>query len=187
MPYAVFDFGPGVTEDDLLAAKHEAAHAVVTWRLGVPVHKITISADGGHDSLQGHTICDWEGLHGTKDDFELCKTGFAIAYAGIALEMQTTGADYYEISNALPTDLNEVAATRRRLIEWQPLSPEADRREVSKGGYNLAHSLVTREMSRIERLAQALLIQRVFEGDAIQEWFAKDVSAFGVDPSGSDT
>src|SRR5208337_4644875 len=52
--YALFDFGPTSVESNLQAAEHEAAHAVVAWRLGIPVRRLFLNDDG---ELRGSTIC----------------------------------------------------------------------------------------------------------------------------------
>jgi hypothetical protein len=51
--YALFDFGPG--PGSYPSAAHEAAHAVVAWRLHVPLHGIGLAPDS---ELRGGFACN---------------------------------------------------------------------------------------------------------------------------------
>jgi hypothetical protein len=149
---------------------HEAAHVVIAQHLGVRVQRVSIDpAD-----LFPQTICDWEALRGTISDSSLGEKAFAIAYAGTALEMRVTGKDFEEVFDALPTDCKAVRYARKRLVEWQTVSSVAETKEISSAGFDLACSLVTDEMPRIERLADVLLVEQSLEEDEIREWFIND-------------
>jgi hypothetical protein len=170
--YALFDFGPTAVRSNLQAAEHEAAHAVVAWRLGMPIRRLFLNDDG---ELRGGTICDWESLRGTLPDREVCIRGFAVAYAGALHDVRMEeDRDFDEIFNALPTDHDAAADVRAKLAEWEKV-PSNDRTEKeSSKGYQLADSLVGEELDRIERLGRHLISVREMAEPAIRDWFDQD-------------
>jgi len=161
-------------ESNLQAAEHEAAHAVVAWRLGIPVRRLFLNDDG---ELRGSTICDWESLRSTLTNREVCVRGFAVAYAGALhdVRMEEDG-DFNEIFNTLPTDNDAAADVRAKLVEWEKI-PSTDRTDQeSLEGYQRADSLVGEQLDRIERLGKHLLIVREMAEPAIRDWFDHDVT-----------
>jgi hypothetical protein len=173
--YALFDFGPG--PGSLHTAKHEAAHAVVAWRLQIPVRSLVLTgvlAEEGE--LRGGTVCDWESLRGTLSNREACIRGFAVAYAGALHDARTEegGGDFDEIFNQLPTDSSVAEYVRGKLIEWEQMSPAARTDEESSEGYQRADHLIGEELDRIERLGKHLLGVRQMDEQAIQNWFTQD-------------
>lgn len=170
--YALFDFGPTGVDSNLRTAKHEAAHAVVAWRLGIPVRRLFLNDDG---ELRGGTVCDWESLRGTLSDREVCIRGFAVAYAGALhdVRMEKDG-EFNEIFNALPADHDAVVDVRAKFVEWGKI-PSTDRTDKeSSEGYQRADSLVGEELDRIERLGKHLLSVLEMEEPAIRDWFDLD-------------
>jgi hypothetical protein len=172
--YALFDFGPGPGSYPLAA--HEAAHAVVAWRLRVPLQGIGLAPDG---ELRGGVACDWESLRGQLSDRETCVQGFAIAYAGAIQDFRTEdedGLSFSEIFNDLPTDANMVTYTRSLLNTWNGAPDGTDTRAESSEGYQHAVEIVGEEQNRIERLATHLLDVVSMDQAAIIAWFAQDVA-----------
>lgn len=170
--YALFDLGPTSVVSNLHAATHEAAHAVIAWRMGIPVRRLFLSGDG---ELWGGTICDWESLRGSLPNREVCVRGFAVAYAGALHDVRMVkDGDFDEIFNSLPTDNSAAADVRAKLVEWERIPP-TDRTDIeSSEGYRRADSLVGKEFDRIDRLGKHLLSVREMAEQAIQDWFDLD-------------
>jgi hypothetical protein len=126
--------------------------------------------------LRGGTICDWESLHGTLANREVCIRGFAVAYAGALHDVRIEeNGDFYEIFNTLPTDYDAAVNVRAKLAEWEKLSSTVGTDKESSEGYQRADSLVGEELDRIERLGRHLLSVREMAEPAIRDWFEHDV------------
>lgn len=167
--YAIFDFGPGPGEENLLKAKHKSAHAVVAARLGLPVHKTSIRP--GDEPLGCDEICDWESLLERTMDASSCENLFAIAFAGAAMEMQLEPDRHIEeILIEFSEDSDTVMLIRKHLAVVK--APSADQTE--KDGLELAVRLVKEETSRIERLAHFLLEKVSLTESEILDWFNRD-------------
>ncbi len=172
--YALFDFGPTSVESNLQAAKHEAAHAVVAWRLGIPVRRLFLNDEG---ELRGGTICDWESLRSTLPNREVCIRGFAVAYAGALHDVRMEeDRDFNEIFNALPTDQDAAADVRAKLVEWEKISSIDSTDKEALEGCQRADSLVGEQLNRIERLGKHLLSVREMAEPAIRDWFDHDAT-----------
>lgn len=113
--YALFDFGPG--PGSYGTATHEAAHAIVAWRLDIPVKGIALTADG---ERRGGAVCDWESLRSHHPNRETCIRGFAVAYAGALHEVMNDaeGRSFTEVFNELPTDAKVVQEIRQTFIDY---------------------------------------------------------------------
>jgi len=160
-------------EGERATAKHEAAHAVVGWRLNIPVRHLSLSGDG---QRRGGAVCDWESLRGELSNRETCIRGFAVAFAGAIHDTKSEGeeADFYEIWKQLPTNSGVVVQTREKLKEWEGLAPTADTDQESVEGFRLAERLIGDEHDRIARLGEHLFRMREMDEAAIVSWFAQD-------------
>jgi len=182
--YALFDFGPG--PGNYPSTAHEAAHAVVAWRLHVPLQGIGLAPDG---DLRGGVRCDWESLRVQLSDRETCVQGFAIAYAGViqdSRDEENQGLTFSEIFNDLPTDAKMVEYTRNLLNTLNGAPAGTDTSAESSEGYQRAEEIINEEQDRIERLATHLLEVVSMDEAAINAWFAQD-AAQGDNARGSQT
>ncbi|MCU1305004.1 MAG: hypothetical protein JWQ87_5288 [Candidatus Sulfotelmatobacter sp.] len=179
--YALFEKQCSIEDSDLVIAKHEAAHVVVAWRLGLPVRFVSIEEDetNRETALDGRTLCDWTSLFGTTSNRTLCTNAFAVAYAGAWLDAQIRGCSFNEAYENLPTDSRSAEVIRSKLMEWEKVDSTATAAE-SKAGCDLAQRVVEAQMSRIERLANTLSSERLMDEETLKGWFTGDVAAHGV-------
>jgi len=163
-------------EKDKTTAMHESAHAVIAWRLGVPVRCLSLGDPHGGDSLSGYTCCDWkEPRARLNNDRRLCKNAFAIAYAGAVFEKELLGDDsaLSAITREESTDFKSVAYIKKCLVEWLGFSA-GETQVVENDGRKLACNLVPEEMARIKRLAKVLLDQKRLDENTIRNWLKDD-------------
>jgi hypothetical protein len=82
--YALSDRQFEVDDEDLLTAKHEAAHVDVAHHFGLPVRHVAIEdyEKETDTALNGRMYCDWESMKGIRDNKTLCTQAFAVAFAG---------------------------------------------------------------------------------------------------------
>jgi len=155
---------------------HEAAHAVVAWRVGGPGGSLSIedAIKQGSRPLDGCTVCDWKSLHNTLDDITVCRQGIAIAFAGAAMDATSTGESVEAALRRLPTDARAMHDATIQLRMWVESISQAEVDAVTSRGQQLATSIVNEEMSRIERLAQVLLARGTMDETSLGEWFSDD-------------
>ncbi len=180
MAYGMLGCQSRADRDEFSIAMHEAAHAVVAMRLGLPVRYVSIeqyqSEEG--DCLDGRTCCEWEALHDTIDNRTLCTRAFASAYAGAWLDAIVSGTSFTDSLNKLPSDGRAVKRVQERLMSWEGVT-FPDTKEVSLDGAELARTTVQQEMSSIERFAKMLVTKRSLNEEELKAWFVQDVAQQG--------
>jgi hypothetical protein len=152
-----------------LLALHEAGHAVVMIRTGVPVRYATLAArDTG-----GQVV------HGALPANLWWRNGLALSAAGPIAEMAVND-DLGDIVDASREDLNDVREDARRvwkLAQAQPRHPEvvdvprgATVLTIAELGWAHAHDLVVKHFAEIQAVAAALLAsRRALTGRQIRE------------------
>jgi hypothetical protein len=180
MVYALSEQEFEVQDEDLLTAKHEAAHVTVAKHLGLPVEHVSLEEyeNKSDTALNGRTLCDWESLKGSRDPKTLCTQAFAVSYAGAWLEALVRGWLFDAAYQLLPTDQRAATFTRERLVEWTGIASTATI-AISEAGAELAKTIVSEQMPRIERFAKHLAGERCMDESQISDWFMNDIALHG--------
>ena len=156
-------------------AFHEASHAVVAQRLGLPVHSVSVrslSSEKGRP-LEGATRICWDLLLGKREDLQLCRDAMTAAYAGIAWEAFARGRTFDEVYPDCPSDSEAVADIRRRFNERGAFPTDEDSRQTSKNARDGACVMVAEHRNDIERLAWFLCFKRDLSETQISVWFGR--------------
>lgn len=173
--YALSEREFEVNDEDLITAKHEAAHIVVAKHFGLPVRYVSIEEyeSDTDTALNGRMYCDWQSLKDSRDNTTLCTQTFAVAYAGAWLEALVRGWPFPVAYEQLSADQRAAAEIRQCLMQWTGVELNATEKE-SEAGAELARSVVINQMPRIERLADHLVTNRSMEEDEVSDWFIAD-------------
>jgi hypothetical protein len=178
--YALSEQEFEVQDEDLLTAKHEAAHVAVAKHLGLPVEHVSLEEyeSKSDTALNGRMFCDWESVKGSRDPTTLCTQAFAVSYAGAWLEALVRGWLFDTAYQLLPTDERAATFTRERLVEWTGIDSTATI-AISEAGAELARTIVLEQMPRIERFAEHLAGERRMDESEISDWFMNDIALHG--------
>jgi hypothetical protein len=174
--YAVFNCEVPEPTDIQKTAEHEAAHAIVALRLGLPVQEIALFETGEH---KGGVVCHWKQARGSRPDSELVIAACAVAYAGAAVELKykQKGKDLQDVLNALPSDMERLKECRTTAIEWGTAQTERDTDQFTRAGFELAFSLVPRSWPLITDLAEMLMETERIDGDALRNWYSAVIAS----------
>jgi hypothetical protein len=170
LAYAVFNCEVLEPTDIQKTAEHEAAHAIVALRLGLPVERIALSDTGEH---KGGVVCPWRHARGSRGDGELVTDACAVAYAGavVDLKYRQKGKELQDVLNAIPTDTNRLKESRNTAIEWGIAKTERDTAQFTSAGFELAFRLVPESWPLIIDLAEMLMESNEIDGDTLRNWY----------------
>jgi hypothetical protein len=108
-------------------------------------------------ALRGGTICDWESLRDSYSSRDTCIRGFAVAYAGMAHDLQQDEQmSFEELYNQLPTDADAIEDVRNRLRNWEQLAIADETAVEASAGWQLAQELVTEEIGGHTAIGRSL-------------------------------
>jgi hypothetical protein len=174
--YAVFNCEVVKSTGMQKSAEHEAAHAIIALRLGLPIQEIALFDKGEHE---GGVVCNWKQARGSRADRELVIAAFALAYAGavIDLKYKGKGKDLQDVLNALPTDAARIKEARNTAIEWRIARTQRDTDQFTTAGFELALRLVPESWPFIVDLAEMLMEYESIDGDTLRNWYSNVIAS----------
>ena len=165
---------PEITTSQKQSVKHLAARAVVAYRVGFPVARLSVT--NSSERLSG-IVCDWKSqrdlLH---DDEKLLSRAFAFIYVGSIADQEIGGLISDELHKELAADMSSVLDVRQTAVDWGVAKTVADTNPFAHTGYKLASRLLRTDQSLIEALARELASQGTIEGAVLTKWLEANAS-----------
>ena len=155
--------------DQLQAATHLAARAVIALRCGFRVKQVTLQR-GAHSS--GIT-CDWkEARTSYGDDEKLIHRGFAFVYMGAIIDQKSDAPPSDGLREELDCDMCSVQEAREAAVEWRLVPSVMETNPFAHIGYKLASRLLRHDEELIRQLAAELLGKRTMNEAELSAWFS---------------
>jgi hypothetical protein len=161
------------------SAKHLAARAVMAYRAGFPVARLSVT-----DNNEGASgiVCDWKGQRDSfQNDEKLLARAFAFVYIG-SIEDQTINYPISdELRKELVTDTSSALDMRQTAVDWGLANAVSETHPFAHAGYKLASRLLRADQPLIESLSRELTSQGTIEGDALRNWLDAHASPLNFD------
>jgi hypothetical protein len=161
------------------SAKHLAARAVMAYRAGFPVARLSVTSSSEHPS---GIVCDWKGQRGLfHDDEKLLGRAFAFIYIGSIVDQAISDPISDELRKELASDNSSALDARQTAVDWAVAEAVTDTNPFAHNGYKLASRLLRTDQPLIESLACELTSQGTIEGDALRKWLDANASPLNFD------
>lgn len=164
------DSMPEITTSQKQSAKHLAARAVVAYRVGFPVGRLSVTNSSG-------IVYDWKSQRALlHDDEKLLSRAFAFIYIGSIVDQDIGGLISDEVHKELTADMSSALDVRQTAVDWGVAKTVADTNPFAHTGYKLASRLLRTDQSLIESLAHELTSQDTLEGEGLKKWLEANAS-----------
>jgi hypothetical protein len=161
------------------SAKHLAARAVVAYRAGFPVARLSVASGGDRPSC---IQCDWRGLRDSfQNDLKLLSRAFAFVYIGSIVDQAISDPISDELRKELVSDMSSALDARQTAVDWGVAKAVADTNPFAHTGYKLASRLLRKDQALIESLARELTSQGTMESDSLRKWFDANANPLNFD------
>jgi hypothetical protein len=161
------------------SAKHLAARAVVAYRAGFPVARLSVANGGDRPSC---IQCDWRGLRDSfQNDVKLLGRAFAFVYIGSIVDQAISDPISDELRKELVSDMSSALDARQTAVDWGLAKAVADTNPFAHTGYKLASRLLRMDQALIESLARELTSQGTMESDYLRKWFDANANPLNFD------
>ena len=161
------------------SAKHLAARAVVAYRAGFPVARLSVTGGGERTSC---IQCDWRGLRDSfHNDVKLLGRAFAFVYIGSIVDQAISDPISDELRKELVSDMSSALDARQTAVDWGVAEAVADTNPFAHTGYKLASRLLRMDQELIDSLARELASQGTMEGDALRKWLNANAGPLNFD------
>jgi len=161
------------------SAKHLAARAVLAYRAGFSVARLSVT--GSSEDSSG-IVCNWRGLRESfHDDVKLLARAFAFIYVGSIVDQAMSDPISDNLSKELLSDMSSALDARQTAVDWGVAKAVADTNPFAHTGYKLASRLLRMDQPLIESLARELTSQGTIEGDALKKWLDGNARPLNLD------
>jgi hypothetical protein len=161
------------------SAKHLAARAVVAYRAGFPVARLSVTRSSERPN---DIVCDWKSQRGSlHDDAKLLSRAFAFIYVGSIVDQAISDPISDELHKELASDMSSALDVRQTAVDWGVAKAVADTNPFAHNGYKLASRLLRTDQLLIESLARELTSQGTIEGDVLTKWLEANASPLNFD------
>ena len=170
---------PENMESHQQSARHLAARAVMAYRAGFPVARLSVTSGNERSTC---IKCDWRGLRDTfHNDVKLLGRAFAFVYIGSIVDQAISDPVSDELRKELVSDMSSALDMRQTAVDWGLAKAVADTNPFAHTGYKLASRLLRMDQPLIESLARELTSRGVIEGDALNKWLDANASPLNFD------
>jgi hypothetical protein len=161
------------------SAKHLAARAVLAYRAGFSVARLSVTSSSEDSS---GIVCDWRGLRDSfHDDVKLLARAFAFIYVGSIVDQAISDPISDNLRKELLSDMSSALDARQTAVDWGVVKAVADTNPFAHTGYKLASRLLRMDQPLIESLAREVTFQGTIEGDALRKWLDANASQLNFD------
>ena len=161
------------------SAKHLAARAVMAYRAGFPVARLSVTGSSEHPS---GIVCDWKGQRESfHNDAKLLGRAFAFVYVGSIVDQAISDPISDELRKEVVSDMSSALDVRQTAVDWGVTKALTETDPFAHAGYKLASRLLRTDQPLIETLAHKLTSQGTIEGDALRKWFDTNASPLNFD------
>lgn len=161
------------------SAAHLAARAVMAYRAGFPIARLSLTSTGERPSC---IQCDWRGLRDSfHNDVKLLGRAFAFVYIGSIVDQAISDPISDELRKELVSDMSRALEARQTAVDWGVAKTVADTNPFAHSGYKLASRLLRMDRELIEALAHELATQGTMEGDALRKWLDINADPLNLD------
>jgi hypothetical protein len=161
------------------SAKHLAARAVMGYRAGFSVARLSVTSSSERPS---GIVCDWKGLRDSfHNDEKLLGRAFAFAYIGSIVDQAISDPISDDLRKELVSDMSSALDARQTAVDWGLAKAVTETDPFAHAGYKLASRLLRTDQSLIESLARELTSQGTIEGDALRKWLDANASPLNFD------
>jgi hypothetical protein len=170
---------PEDVESHQQSAKHLAARAVMAYRAGFPVARLSVISGSERRTC---IKCDWRSLREAfHNDVKLLGRAFAFVYIGSIVDQAISDPVSDELRKELVSDMNSALEARQTAVDWGVAKAVADTNPFAHTGYKLASRLLRTDQPLIESLARELESQGTLEGDALRKWLDANAGPLNFD------
>jgi hypothetical protein len=168
-----------ITTPQEQSVKHLAARAVVAYRVGFSVSRLSVT--NSSECLSG-IVCDWKSQRAQlHDDEKLLSRAFAFIYVGSIIDQEISGLISDELHKELTADMSSALDVRQTGVDWGVAKTLADTNPFAHIGYKLASRLLRTDRSLIESLARELASHGTIEGAVLRKWLEANASPLDLD------
>jgi hypothetical protein len=161
------------------SAKHLAARAVVAYRAGFPVARLSVTRSS---EIPSGIVCDWKSQRGPlQDDAKLLSRAFAFIYVGSIVDQEISDPISDELQKELASDMSNALDVRQTAVDWGVAKAVADTNPFAHNGYKLASRVLRADQQLVESLTRELMSQGTIEGDVLRKWLEANASPLNFD------
>jgi len=158
--------------------KHLAAHAVLAFRAGFRVERVSLKAT----SNQSGITCNWKEARGCyRDDAKLINRSFALAYIGEIVDQDNVENLSDELREEIKADMVASEDSRETAVAWNLVESVRDINPFAHIGYKLASRLIRKDKLLIEKLAAHLLKKQALDEKSLLIWLQENASPYSLD------